>query len=48
MSRPERVKPSKSGNYLSQAEWEALKAAGAEDTYAAYCFYGDPLACAAP
>ena len=23
------------------------KAAGAEDTYAAYCFYGDPLACAA-
>ena len=24
------------------------KAAGAEDTYAAYCFYGDPLACAAP
>ncbi len=24
------------------------KATGAEDTYAAYCFYGDPLACAAP
>jgi hypothetical protein len=24
------------------------KAAGAEDTYAAYCFYGDPQACAAP
>jgi len=24
------------------------QATGAEDTYAAYCFYGDPLACAAP
>ncbi len=22
------------------------KASGAKDTYAAYCFYGDPLACA--
>jgi hypothetical protein len=24
------------------------QATGAEDTYAAFCFYGDPLACAAP
>lgn len=24
------------------------EATGAEDTFAAYCFYGDPLACAAP